>query len=157
MEKVCLKCEKSKDVEEFHVIMGYRHSYCRECQKDFCKKYYADHKEKIMEQIKENQNKKYNGDIQFKIKKDLNTSVYNNWKKYFESGWDESVVKQSKTFPEIDMLGILRFLKSVCPDNYSPDTWWIKHFIEAREYDLTCEKQRQLFCCGSNLYFWRKK
>ena len=48
MQKTCTKCGKTKDIEEFgwcNNAKGYRNYWCKQCFREYRRKYYLLHKE----------------------------------------------------------------------------------------------------------------
>ena len=68
--KVCKKCNVEKSIDDFRIKFekrfnkSYLYSYCKDCEKQYFKKYALNNKEKIKE-YHEKHNKKYNSDKQY--------------------------------------------------------------------------------------------
>lgn len=103
MKKVCKKCGIEKDIEEFHKNKTYKDGYnstCKECKREYARKYSNENKDKIKEYQKEyykNNQEKVKERVS-KYRNEHKEEIKEKKKKYNEIHKDEIKVKKKEYY-----------------------------------------------------------
>jgi len=169
MKKKCCKCNKEKDLEDFHKAEstsdGFR-TDCKKCvsiklaryykkNKDKIKKYYHKNKQKILSRQLEYVNKRRVYDLNFKILKNLRARLWH------------ALAGKRKTASTIELVGCSQdelishlesqFTDGMSWDNYGVHGWHIDHIVPCASFDMSDENQQKQCFHYTNLQpLWAK-
>jgi hypothetical protein len=155
-KKVCKRCGKVKLIENFYLSKrNSRCIWCKDCSKDFYKKYYQKNRRRILKRTNEykrkNKNKtairlkqKYKNCLEFRIKNNLQHRIH------------LALIKNIKLSHTTELIGCFipelrrhierQFKIGMTWDNYNRNGWHIDHIRPCASFDLSkLEEQKKCF------------
>ena len=142
-------CGLEKIISEFY---SYDPSYCKSCIKSERKNYYRENKKEIIRKQVTYQNKRYSGDLNFKIRCSLRGRI----SKALKNGKAGSAVKDlGCTVAELRSYLEKQFQGGMSWNNYGD--WHIDHILPLASFDLSDRRQFLKACHFTNLQpLWKK-
>ncbi len=161
--KICSKCKKAKELDEFHRGIGYKdgkRTDCKDCRAVWSNQYYKANKDRIVEygrQYDEQHREKINkrerarrqNNLHYKMNKCLRVRIWAALQRNSKGGSTIELV--GCTIEELRRHIESQFQEGMSWDNWTPDGWHLDHVRPCASFDLTDPEQQKLCFHYTNL------